>query len=86
MHVTMDTLVLQHERVRFSSRAHPLESLDASAVFCGRVQSELRLRPSKMWMRPASAVDALEIFGKRVQMRPWCVHHFCERVQGGTYV
>ncbi len=80
----MDALVLQHGHVRFSSWTRPLKSLDASAVFGGRVQSELRLRPSKMWTRPASAVDALEIFGKRVQTRPWCVHHFCGRVQGGN--
>ncbi len=81
-HLTMDALVLQHGCVRFSSWTRPLKSLDASAVLGGRIQSELRLRPSrKSWTRPPSAVDALGIFGKRVQTRQSCVHHFCGRVQ-----
>ncbi len=42
----------------YSRWTRPLESLDVSSVLDGRVQSELRLRPSKIWTRPASAVDA----------------------------
>ncbi len=80
----MDALVFQHGRVRFSSWTRPRKSVDASAILGGCVQSELRLHPSKVWMRPACVVDALGIFGKRVQTRPYCVHHFCGRVHGGN--
>ncbi len=55
----MDALVLPHGCVRNSCWTRPQESLDASAVLGGRFQSELRLCPSTIWMRPASAVDAL---------------------------
>ena len=83
LHFTTDALVLQHGRVRFSSWTCPLKSLDASAVLGGRVLFELHLRPSKIWMRPASAIDALGFFVKRVQQRLCCVYHFCGRIQKG---
>ncbi len=83
MHLTMDALVLQHRRVRFSSWTRPLKSRDASAVLGGHVQSEVRLRPTKIWTRPGSIVDAPGICGKRFQTRPYCVYHFYGRVQGG---
>ncbi len=64
-----------------------LTLLDASTKVTGRVQSELRLRPSKIWTRPTFAVDALGTFIKRVQTRLHCVHQIFGRVQGGgTYV
>ncbi len=46
--------------------------MDAFTEVTGRVQSELRLRPSKIWTRLAFAVDALVMLEKRVQTRLHC--------------
>ncbi len=47
MDLPMDALVLQHGRVHYSCWTRKLKSLNASTEVAGRVQSELRLRPSK---------------------------------------
>ncbi len=69
----MDALVLENGRVHYSCWTRPLKSMDASTEVAGRVQSELRLRLSKIWTRLAFAVDALGILEKRVQTRLHCV-------------
>ncbi len=40
-------------------------STDVSTEAAGRIQSELRLRPSRIWTHPAFVLDALRIFVRR---------------------
>ncbi len=85
LHLTMDMLVFQHGCIHFSSRTRPLKSPDASAVPGGCIQSELHLRPSKIWTHSAFAIDTLGMFWQ-MHSRVRTASTISVDISRGTYV